>query len=100
MSDKNSSNRSYEPVSKTAVTYTMVHPASLDPAKMDVEDIAYHLRDGEFVGARTSIETNPIADSDVAAELVALGSPTNMFEADTSDDLEKEDLAASPRQAQ
>ena len=69
-------------VAKTSITYTMVHPIELDPAKMDPADIAYHLGDGEFVGARTSLQTTPLEDSDVEAEVEALGGAPGWFKQD------------------
>lgn len=73
-------------VSKTVLTVTMLHPAELDPAKMSNDDIAYHLGDGEFVGERTAIETNPVADEDVLAELQALGNDGTFFELEAVED--------------
>jgi hypothetical protein len=66
-------------VAKTTLTYTMVHPAGLSPEKMRPEDIAYHLGDGEFVGARTSIVTEPLADEAVDPQLAELGGTPGYF---------------------
>jgi hypothetical protein len=67
-------------VAKTVLTFTMIHPVSLDPSEMSNADIAYHLGDGEFIGARTSLVTTPVADSEVASELVLLGGDESFFE--------------------
>ena len=67
-------------VSKTVMTVTMLHPTALDPKAMSHEDIAYHLGDGEFVGERTSIVTEPVADDKVVEELQALGNDGSYFE--------------------
>jgi hypothetical protein len=68
-----------EPVSKTVMTLTMVHPTSLDPQRMDVIDIANHMTAGEFVGTKTLVETNPVADEKVDAEVTALGGNAGFF---------------------
>lgn len=85
MPNDNKPNPRHQPVAKTSVTYTMIHPQGLDPSKMDPEDIAYHLGDGEFVGARTAVETAPIEDANVAAELEAVGGNPDWFEAENED---------------
>ncbi|AXK44067.1 hypothetical protein [Erythrobacter aureus] len=79
MSDNTKTEAENRPVAKTTLTYTMVHPAELDPSKMSADDVAYHLGDGDFVGARTAVETTPIEDSQVEAELEAVGGSPEFF---------------------
>lgn len=66
-------------VAKTTLTYTMIHPVELDPAKMNPNDVAYHLDEGEFVGSRTAIETQPLSDDQVEDELNAVGGSREFF---------------------
>lgn len=68
-----------EPVSKTVMTLTMVHPTSLDPQGMDVIDIANHMTMGEFVGTKTRVETTAVEDAQVDAEVTALGGNPGFF---------------------
>ena len=77
----NDNDRKNQPVAKTVLTLTMLHPVALDPSQMSEADIAYHLGEGEFVGVRTSIVTVPIADEDVPTELHRLGGEPSFFEA-------------------
>lgn len=69
----------YEPVAKTTMTLTMIHPVDLNPVDMTTEGVAYHLNDGEFLGARTSCETTPLNDEDVEGEIEKLGGNTDCF---------------------
>jgi len=66
-------------VAKTTLTYTIIHPAGLHPDKMSPDDIAYHLGDGEFVGARTAIQTTPLPDHEVDAQLQEVGGTPGWF---------------------
>lgn len=63
----------------TKITYTMIHSQLLDPLKMKPTDVAYHLTDGEFVGARTAIETVPIPDEEVDLQLIKVGGSPGWF---------------------
>lgn len=68
-----------EPVSKTTMTLTMVHPASMDPSTMTDADVINQIAYGEFVGARTTIETVEVDDRTVDAEVEALGGVPGTF---------------------
>lgn len=79
MPDKTNKN---QPVAKTVMTLTMIHPESFDPSKMSATDVAYHIDHGEFVGVQTSSQTTDIADEDVASELKLLGNDGTYFESE------------------
>lgn len=70
-----------EPVAKTIMTLTMLHPASMEPASMSQIDIANHLAGGEFLGVRNAIETTMVADEDVDGEVEAMGGAPGLYAA-------------------
>lgn len=66
-------------VSRTTITYSMLHPTALDPASMSDVDIANHMSAGEFLGERTGVETVPVAPEDVDAEVERRGAASGFF---------------------
>lgn len=67
-----------EPISRTTMTFVMLHPSGLAPAEMNYHDLAAHLT-GDFVAARTSANTEEIADDQVDVEIDALGGAPGYF---------------------
>ncbi len=66
-------------VSTTTITYSVMHPTSLDPAKMSDIDIANHMTSGEFLGTRVSMETEALDPGKVDAEVEARGGMKGFF---------------------
>lgn len=66
-------------VSRTTITYSVLHPTALDPSGMTDVDVANHLAGGEFLGSRTIVETTAVAADEVDAEVEALGGVKGFF---------------------
>jgi len=66
-------------VSRTTITYSVLHPTALDPSAMSDVDVANHMANGEFIGTRTSVETSPVPAADVDGEVEALGGVRGFF---------------------
>ena len=67
-----------EPISRTVMTTTILHPTGLDPADMSHLDLAAHLA-GDFLSERTSVETTSITDEAVDAAVADLGGSEGYF---------------------
>lgn len=66
-------------VSTTVITYTVLHPTSLDPSRMSDVDVANHMTNGEFLGRRESVVTTPVPAENVDAEVEAAGGVKGFF---------------------
>jgi hypothetical protein len=66
-------------VSRTTMTYEILHPTALDPMKMSPVDVANHLVGGEFVGRRIEGRTQEVPAEDVDGALADMGGIEGFF---------------------
>lgn len=66
-------------VSRTTITYSVLHPTALDPSVMSDVDVANHMANGEFLGTRTKVETERVPADEVDAEVEARGAARGFF---------------------
>jgi len=77
-------------ISKTVITFTVLHRTDEPitgfdgdgPLDSPLGEALARSWDGHAVGAETSVDTTPVDDSSVEAELVALGNDGEFFDDD------------------
>lgn len=74
-------------ISKTTITFTVLHTTD-EPLSDDLARVLEEADIGNAVGQETARITEPVADSAVTAELVALGSDGEFFKEESAEDYE------------
>ncbi len=69
-------------IQKTTITLTVLHPAGERPDKWGLEQIAYEINDGAWLGRTAHVSTVPVPKKSLRDECLALGNDGTFFETD------------------